>query len=37
MVSTTPDATDSRHTTARQLGIPIIISGSKLLRAGPVE
>jgi len=24
MVSTTPDATDSRHTTARRLGIPII-------------
>jgi DNA polymerase III epsilon subunit family exonuclease len=24
MVSTTPDATDSRHTTARNLGIPII-------------
>ena len=24
MVSTTPDATDSRHTTARKLGIPII-------------
>jgi hypothetical protein len=26
MVSTTPDATDSRHTTARKLGIPIISS-----------
>jgi hypothetical protein len=24
MVSTTPDATDTRHTTARRLGIPII-------------
>ena len=24
MVSTTPDATDSRHTTARKLGMPIV-------------
>ncbi|HEY6573409.1 MAG TPA: hypothetical protein VI029_00455 [Mycobacterium sp.] len=24
MVSTTPDATDSRHTTTRKLGMPIV-------------
>ena len=36
MVSTTPDATDSRHTTARKLGIPIIspAEGSALNRPG---